>query len=306
VRVNVAPSSPFETAIDWGETGLDGTIRVRLLDGDGGTAIAPTTVGIDEFPASSGRYEVTLTAPGTAGQYFVFWDDGAVGDGHSAPGDDILVTGDIEAVGSSSNLYVTRTELKVLLKIANETYSDERIDIAVAAASRAIDGYKGTRYYPTTETRYYSPGVYDREINLGDIASISAIAVDRDLDGTYTEEWVNGTDFWLDPPNALADGRPYTTLVLRDQARRRFTRYQRGLRITGSFGWAATPALVKQAAVLIANRLLHRTSSAPLGILVASASEAVATARLGQIDPDAAWLLDQLDPQPELVSLQLG
>jgi hypothetical protein len=44
---------------------------------DGATIItAPTTSGIVEFPAGSGVYTATLTAPTVEGQYLVVWNDG--------------------------------------------------------------------------------------------------------------------------------------------------------------------------------------------------------------------------------------
>lgn len=138
--MNVTAGAEFETSIDWGETGLAGTLRVSLLDGDGGTTIAATTSGIAEFPAASGRYEVTLTAPETQGQFFVFWDDGAVGDGHSAPGDDILVVGVLvpgEVVGDA---YATLDQLFRILKITEPSEEQEEAGTRVlVAAAGEID-----------------------------------------------------------------------------------------------------------------------------------------------------------------------
>ena len=70
------PSVSFEAAASGFDTGLTGTLAVRVTDGQTGTTIARTTVGITEFPSGSGIYGVTLTAPSGTGQYQVVWDDG--------------------------------------------------------------------------------------------------------------------------------------------------------------------------------------------------------------------------------------
>lgn len=234
-------------------------------------------------------------------------------------------TDPVHNVESEGNLYVTRDELKTILGLQATEFADVAIDIAIDSASRVIDGYKGTRFYPTAETRYYTasgsverfrqtpslsyfpPGAADASLLIDDLVTLETLTVDTDGDGIYETTWVEGTDFVLDPANASLDGRPTRYLVLLSQARRAFPNFNRAIKVEGTFGWATTPALVKQAAVLLANRFLTRTRSAPLGILVATAQDTVATARLGRIDPDAAFLLDHIpNSQPALVSLQLG
>lgn len=57
-------------------TGLVGTIGVRVTDGQGATTISRFTTGIVESPAGSGIYTATFTSPASVGQYEVVWDDG--------------------------------------------------------------------------------------------------------------------------------------------------------------------------------------------------------------------------------------
>jgi hypothetical protein len=75
--IEAAPGQAFEAVVEGFPTGLVGTLGVRILNNQGGTHTPRTTAGVAEFPAGSGRYEATLTAPGDTGQFSVFWDDGA-------------------------------------------------------------------------------------------------------------------------------------------------------------------------------------------------------------------------------------
>jgi hypothetical protein len=208
--------------------------------------------------------------------------------------------------GEPDNLYVSRNEFKAYAKTQGETYADERVDVACESVSRAIDAYKQDRYYLTAETRLYSADRFATELAIDSLTTLTSVTVDRDGDGTYSETWVNGTDFYLDPPNAALNGRPYKRLVLRAQAGRSFPRYARNVKVIGSFGWATTPSQVKQAAMFMIQQFLKQFEGASMGIVIAQAGDMVAAARLGRIHPTAAFLLDGLDPQPELRSLQLG
>jgi len=92
------PSVSYEAVTDFGITGLVGTLTYALTDNLNNYAIAPTAAGITEFPAGSGIYYITQTAPAFEGQYTSIWDDGA---GHSAI-DDLTITSDapIMVIGS--------------------------------------------------------------------------------------------------------------------------------------------------------------------------------------------------------------
>jgi hypothetical protein len=294
----VAPGAAISSRLALGPayTGLVGTVRFRLIDNDltaDDPVYGPVTTSIIEDPSGSGNYVWNGTAPLTQGKFTPAWDTGP-----TTPlyyDEDIVVTRTaVQPFTPSGNEYVTRDELKEILLIQNETYADLAIDIAIESASRMCDAYKQTRFYPTAETRFYSPRWGGTEVYVDDLIEATAVHVDDQADGTYATQWIEGVDFYLNPTNAPLEEQPSTVLILRQQANRRFPRYARGLRIQGTFGWATTPILVKQAAILLANRYLTRTRSAPLGLLVATANEAVTAARLGRIDPDVAELLDRV------------
>lgn len=303
--MNVQPGATFE-AVSKFPTGLAGTLGIRITDNEGGTVLARTTAGIAEYPDLSGIYAVTLTAPGTAGQYSLIWDDGS----NRWAVEDLLVTSEaiVGAVIGSGHLYVTRDALKDILRLTGESYADVAIDVAVACASDAINAYKGTRYYPTDESRFYTPeSSRDQTLFIDDLVTLTGLLVDTTGDLSYDEEWTEDVDFVLDPPNAALEGQPKRQIVLLPVANRRFPTTPHAVKVEGTFGWAEAPSLVYQAAVLLANRFLTRTRAAPLGILVATANQTVATARLGGLDKDVAFLLDELPGSRQTVaSIQLG
>lgn len=307
--MNVTPTTSFEAVIDTGETGLVTDIGVLTVDNAGATTQAFSVAGIIETPAGSGVYAATRTSPGTSGQYTLVWQK--LSTGETLGIEDLLVTTEeTTATIGSGHLYVTRDDLKEIIGIKSTDYSDKMIDVAVEAASRSIEGYKGgQRFYPAVEIRYYSAMPGDRYVDIDDLISASSVTVDTNGDGTYDRTWVEGTEFLLDPPNAPLAGQPKRRLVIRSAGgftypstsgwvyetwSVAFPGYQRAIKIDGTFGWAATPGPVKQAAVLIANRFLARVRSAPLGMAVAATAEAVAMARLGRLDPDVAFLLDTI------------
>jgi hypothetical protein len=72
-----APSTTVEAVADGFTTGLAGVIGYRLRDNQGADLIARTTTGITEDIAGSGIYRTQFTAPATAMQATVVWDNGA-------------------------------------------------------------------------------------------------------------------------------------------------------------------------------------------------------------------------------------
>lgn len=287
----VNPSTSFEAVAKF-PTGLTGSLGVRIIDNVGGTTLARQTTGIAEYPAGSGIYAVTLTSPGTAGQYSIVWDDGA---GHWAD-DDLLVTSvNLDSVVGDGNLYITVDDLRAILGTTGETYDETAIVLACNSASRGIDAFKGTWYYPLTQTRKYScRDRRDLTLPVDDLVSVTSILIDTDGDGSWETSLDADTDYLLEPVNASLDGVPYTQIVLRESSQYRWPRYQQAIKVSGSWGWAEAPAQVKTAAALLANRFLVRLRQAPLAVVIQAANEMVAMARLGSVDPDVITMLESL------------
>lgn len=290
----IAPSTAYSSRFSAGagNTGLAGSgVRFRLLDNDAvadDPVYGPSTASIIEDVTGTGEYVFTGTSPATAGKYSRAWD---LGDDVLYFDDDLIVIASAASIATNP-LYVTRAELKATLNIGS-TYADDDIDVAVDAASRACDGYKNTRFYPTTETRYYTANPGSDYVDIDELNTLTSVTIDTAGNGSYGTTWTSGTHFTLDPINASLQGFPYRRICLRPQGGATFPRYENAVKVIGSFGWAATPTPVAQAARILAGRLLKRSRETPYGILVVS-GDAVAAARLGRIDPDVAFLLDNL------------
>lgn len=312
----VAPSASYEPSLEEGVSGLVGTLKLGVYDGDTATQ-ALSAASINEI-LTSGVYVATRTAPGSAGQYVLVWST----DGSLAPDkvrtEDLIVTSDaVAAVGGTSNLYLSVAELKAGQDLTGTSVYDDKILLALSSACRAIDAYKQTPgFYPRVgESRYYSPNRNDLELPIHDLVSLVSVTVDADGDGVYETTWTRDTDFVLYPLNALTDGFPYNLLRLRRPRTSqlsfaglttRFPIYENSVKISGTFGWAETPPQVKTATKLLATRLFKRDDT-PYGIMAAG-TEAVSLARLGQIDPDVAFQLRNIrGAQPvEFTSVRLG
>ena len=297
--IEVAASATYEVSIDWGSTGA--TLGVRVVDNAGNTTVARVT-GFTEYPASSGvYYKGGLTAPGTAGQYTLIFDDdgGTAAIGHIATEDLIVTSTSTTSVGGSGNLYVTRSEVKTALSISSTTY-DTRIDSIVIAVSRAIDEIQKTRYFETSETRYYTADGAYRDLQIDDLTTLTSVTMDMAGTGSYSTTLTNGTHFSLEPINNPLESKPYRTIALKPQSGQYWSPYRNGIKVVGSFGWSAIPAAINQAALLMAIRLFQR-KDAPFGAVAIGGLETATAVRLMRNDPDVMGLLESVDrrqPRP--------
>lgn len=105
--MRVAPGATFAATAEGFDTGLAGTLGVRIEETDGTTHTARTTAGIVEVEAGSGVYaKADLVAPATRGTYVLLWDDGTtfaaeelrIGYGiATADGDDLITVDELAA-----------------------------------------------------------------------------------------------------------------------------------------------------------------------------------------------------------------
>lgn len=184
--------------------------------------------------------------------------------------------------------YVTAGELAAYVRIG-DTADDVQLGIAIAAASRSIDRFTRRQFgvVAAPVARYY-PGRVDPAtgrwvLDVDDLMSSTGLAVDVDTagDGTYSGAV---TDYTLTPRNAVADGRPWTGLVVDGTSTVTPTTAPGSVRVTALWGWTAVPDAVQQGCLLQASRLIARRDS-PFG--VAGSPDAGSEVRLlARVDPD--------------------
>ena len=298
MSVTVAPGASFEAVAAGFATGLTGTIGVRIIDNAGATTTARATAGITEYPAGSGIYAKTLTAPSVAGQYTLVWDNGATTPGNVAA-EDLLVTSSPTYTAPSGTEYITSADLKTTLGITVSTY-DTDIATAVSAASRGIDGACHRRFWVDTidKTRYYAGsrthgGTYvaTPTLPIDDLVSLTSVATDTAGDGTFTTTLTVNTDFVLEPFNAAVESpaRPYTLISLHPGSSAYWPVWPRSVKVVGKFGWPAVPAEIVRATTILATKLFKRQES-PFGIVTAGVDETTAM-RIAVSDPDVKFLI---------------
>jgi hypothetical protein len=193
------------------------------------------------------------------------------------------------------NGYVTLPEFKAWV-ILSDTVDDVVVDAAIGAASRGIDNFCHTRFWQTaagTTVRLFD-SCDGWRVRLGDTVAVTAVATDKNADGTFETAWAS-TDWQLLPlnPAAAPETRPYTELQavenLRFPTRGSATTRQGLVQVTGTFGWPAVPAAVKEACLLVTNRLVKRRNTPEL----VGGFDEFGTIRIGsREDPDAVRLLN--------------
>lgn len=161
--------------------------------------------------------------------------------------------------------YCSAEELKSRLSIT-ATSDDSEIMLAIAAASRAIDGYCERYFYRITDTRTYVPrDLY--EIRTDDLVSVTALATDPSgtaaQGATFPISWPANA-FQLLPYNPGKLGEPWPYTRIRAVGGLTFPwvvplllmRMDR-VQVTGVFGWPAVPQAVRTAALISAAELFR-------------------------------------------------
>lgn len=190
------------------------------------------------------------------------------------------------------NAYCTVDDVRRQLSDKDAKVDDVIVERAINATSRAVDDWCGQRFWQdaTVKTRVYE--VKDSlcaRVNAISTTTGLLVATDAGGDGTFETSWTIGTDFYLKPLNADADGPSYAWWDLVACGSKRFPtcRVRPALQVTAKFGWSAVPPQVEQAAVLRAVAIFKRKES-PQGIAGFGDFGAI---RIGRQDPDVVALL---------------
>ena len=172
-----------------------------------------------------------------------------------------------------TNGYCTLSDLKSELNIDEAVYQyDTKLETAIAAASRQIDGYCGRFFYQDTTVNSctYYPEDY-LECSTDDISTTTGliVKVDNDDDGTFETTLTVNTNFILLPTNAASNWpvMPYTAIRLVDYGTSLFPQWTSGrpsVQVTAKFGFLAVPDDVEKAALIQASQL-YSASAAVFG-----------------------------------------
>jgi len=228
-----------------------------------------------EIAELEGRVELTSATGAASAWYGIIQPAGTVS---------IAVITQIAAVH-----YITLADLKIRLDIeSSDTGSDGILDSIIAGVHGQIDDICGRSFLvnATTEVRYFDAEFGDY-LEIDDLASVLEIATDDQHDRAYSVVWTTN-DYEMEPRNAAAINRPFTSAWLKPGGANMFPTGRRTVKITGYWGWPATPAQIVEACYLQCERLYQRRNS-PMG--VAGPNEFGQLTALAPLDPDVIMLL---------------
>ena len=190
--------------------------------------------------------------------------------------------------------YVTPAEMRAWVGVSD---SDAQLllDASVAAAQGLIDDWCGQQFDQTTATARTFVPVGLRCLHLPPPSRISTttslvIKSDQGGDGTYETTW-STSDYLLEPTAEYVSGtqRPWRTVRAVGSYNFPILPYGKpSVEITAKWGWAAVPAAVKQATLIVATDLFKAKDSA---FGVAGFGEFGAVRVGSQINPQARALL---------------
>jgi hypothetical protein len=188
-----------------------------------------------------------------------------------------------------TNGYATLAQVKSALRIS-DAIDDSILEMAVEAASRAIDGHAARYFYSSgTATRLYAADD-SFVVQTDDIAGTAIVlqtssAGDGIFDTTFAP-----IDYQLEPLNGNVDGLPVPFTRIRAVENYLFpVEVEQALvKVTAVFGWASVPIAITQATIIQASRIYKRLES-PLGVAGFGELGAISVTR--DLDPDVAQLV---------------
>ena len=194
-----------------------------------------------------------------------------------------------------TNGYATLNDVKAAFRIpVSDTVDDTLLELSIEAASREIDGWCERVFYNAgTATRVYIPtdAYY---IETDDIISITTLKTSTTGE-SFDNTWTDPGDYQLEPLNGISGGltgHPTTRIraignkVFPLWDPRNINSHEATVQIVGVFGWSAVPTAVKQACIILAQRMFKRFDT-PLGITY----DELGAMRVGRVDPDIQNLL---------------
>jgi hypothetical protein len=270
------------------------TVQFRMRDEASTTLKIDAAAAVTNAPGGQVRYDWVATDVDTAGDYVAWWRV-TFPSAKTQDTPEFVVRVEDHTAPGETTLYVEAEELKATLGISGMSFADEDIQDAIAAASRAIDGFTGRRFWKdaaaTTTRTYVSEQWFP--LLVEDFVQLGAGGVT--VNGVA---WTQGTDYLLAPYNAPALGLPYSRLerVFVSPSLQQWygpplwdTPYRVTVTVQAQWGWPQLPQPVVEATRIEATRLLRRAREATFGVVgIGPEGSAV---RLPTVDPDVALLL---------------
>lgn len=169
--------------------------------------------------------------------------------------------------------YASLAEFRAWAAI-DDSYDDDTLTLALDTASQKVDDHCGRTFVQDTVVTVRTLQAKDLcrlilEPGM-DISTATGLIVktDDNDDGTFETTWAIGTDFELASSgygyNAQS-GWPWTQIVAVGSRYWPIYTNRRAVQITAKFGWAAVPAPVKQATLIIAAEQ-WKLKDAPFGV----------------------------------------
>jgi hypothetical protein len=199
-----------------------------------------------------------------------------------------------------TNGYATLDAFKEQMRIpVNDVTDDARLEAAIAAASRQIDGHTGRRFWQDStvvDRQFYADNA--RICHVDDISTTSGliVKVDDDDDGVFETTLTVTSNYIVRPVNAadMVPVHPFTEIVLVDSNGAASLPVhgsgRPGVQITARFGWPAIPDDVTKACLVQAG-MLFKADDASLGA-VQFADAGVALRMQNRLHPIAEALLE--------------
>jgi hypothetical protein len=197
-------------------------------------------------------------------------------------------------------MYVTVAQVKADMPdsaLYNSVDYDQALEEMVTNASRLIDrevgGWPDYFYASTSETRYFD-GSGEAEQWIDPMTTLTTLQVAESggrAASDYTT-WTINTDFYVWPYNYSAISQPIQMLVVDNDSGSKgvFNRSRKSIKLTGVFGYSATPPeAIRQACKIQCLRWFMRAKQ---GFQDTSASVAIGELLYTQeLDPDVKRLL---------------
>jgi len=183
-----------------------------------------------------------------------------------------------------TNGYITLANLKTYLKI-DDSVDDVILEKIIESASRSIDRIANRRFYldSTATARTYRP-IGNLRVQVDDIGTTTGLVVktDPNATGVYQTTFVLNQDYIVEPTNAAALGRPYTTItIVGPTAFSLPVNYWPQVEVTAKWGWPTVPDDVTEATYILSADLYKRRDSVG-GVLGLSELGAIRMSPLGR------------------------